>query len=94
VLLEDLRVELPGEQTGEAAERAREASAEAAYAARTAGASALAAAAVAGALAERLEADDLAETGRTEVPIEERAGGRGAAGTGDPTSAARGGQSP
>ena len=94
VLLEDLRVELPGEQTGEAAERAREASAEAAYAARTAGASALAAAAVAGALAERLEADDLAATGRTEVPIEERAGGRGAAGGGDPTSAAPGGQSP
>ena len=60
VLIEDLRIDLPGEQTGEAAERAREAHAEGVYETRTAGSPALDAAAVAGALAERLEADDLA----------------------------------
>ena len=69
VLVEDLRLELPGEQTGEAAERAVEERAEVAYAAQTEGTPAIEAAAVASALAERMQAEEQDRTGT----VEERA---------------------
>jgi predicted PurR-regulated permease PerM len=72
VLLEDLRIDLPGEQTGEARERAREAEAEVLYEVRTAGSSAVRAAAVAGLMAEGLQAEDMVKRGEPEIPLEER----------------------
>jgi predicted PurR-regulated permease PerM len=73
VLIEDLRIELPGEVTGERAERALDARAEAVYIARSEGASAEDAAAVAGTLAEELQTQQEETKGRVEIPIEERA---------------------
>jgi predicted PurR-regulated permease PerM len=73
VLIEDLRIELPGEVTGERAERALDARAEAVYIARSEGASAEDAAAVAGTLAEELQTQQEEPKGRVEIPIEERA---------------------
>lgn len=72
VLVTDLRIELPGEQPGEAAHRAVEEQAEAFYAEQVAGKSAVEAAVTATALAEQMQEDDLAATGLVEVPIEER----------------------
>jgi predicted PurR-regulated permease PerM len=73
VLLQDLRIDLPGEQTGEETERVREAQVEALYEARTAGSSALRAAAVAARMAEGLQAQDEAATGEPEMPAADRA---------------------
>jgi len=73
VLIEDLRIDLPGEHTGEATERAADERAEAVYAAQAEGESALAAAGLATALAEAMQEDETAATGRVEVPVEERA---------------------
>lgn len=73
VLVEDLRIDLPGEQTAEATERAVEAQAEAVYAKRTEGVPAIEAAVVATELAEQRQAAQAAATGSVEVPVEERA---------------------
>ncbi len=72
VLVEDLRIELPGEQTSEAALRAADERDEALYAEQTQGASALEAAVVATTLAEQRQGEELATTGQLEIPIEER----------------------
>jgi hypothetical protein len=65
VLIEDLRIELPGEVPGAGAERAAEERAEAAYVRRTEGAPAVEAAQVATEIAQRLQSADGA-------PVEER----------------------
>jgi len=72
VLVEDLRIELPGEMPGEAGERAREERAEATYVAEAAGSSAFEAAELATALAVQVQEETLAETGMIEHPLEER----------------------
>lgn len=72
VLVEQLRIELPGEQPGESAQRATDVRAEATYAAQARGSSAIEAAALATSLAEEMQEQTEAETGRVEVPIEER----------------------
>lgn len=76
VLMEDLRIDLPGEQVGEEAERKIEALAEAVYAQRTEGAPAVEAAAVATELAEQLQEQEEALTGQAVVPAEERSDSR------------------
>lgn len=72
VLVEQLRIDLPGEQPGEAAQRATDDRAEAAYAAQAAGTPAIEAAAIATGIAEVMQDETRAETGRTESPVEER----------------------
>lgn len=72
VVIEQLRIELPGEHSGEAAQRVQDARAEAHYALQTAGVSALDAAELATSMAVQEQQEELAETGRVEVPIEER----------------------
>lgn len=72
VLVEDLRIDLPGEQPGEAAQRAADAQAEAVYAEQAEGASAVEAAMLATDMAEQGQEDERAATGRVEVPVEER----------------------
>ncbi len=72
VLVEQLRIDLPGELPGEAAQRATDARAEASYAEQAEGSSALEAAGMATALAEELQDEQQAATGRVEVPVEER----------------------
>jgi predicted PurR-regulated permease PerM len=72
VLVEQLRIELPGEQPGETAQRATDEEAEALYAVQTEGASAAEAAVVATALAEDMQEQAVAETGQAEVPAEQQ----------------------
>ncbi len=72
VLVEDLRIALPGELPGEAHERAADARAEEAYAAGAAGSSALEAAELATTIAAEGQEETLAETGMVEHPLEER----------------------
>jgi hypothetical protein len=67
-LVEDLRIELPGE----AGRRRPDAQGEAIYAAKTAGMSARDAAAVAIALAKGSPRDEQDETARADVPVEKR----------------------
>lgn len=72
VLIEDLRIELPGEQTGEATQRTIEDHAEEVYARQAEGTSALEAAMLATALAEELQAQVPAVSGPQAPPIEEQ----------------------
>ena len=72
VLIEQLRIDLPGEQPGEATQRREDAAQEASYVAQTEGVSAVAAAEVATSMAAQEQQDELAETGRVAVPIEEQ----------------------
>jgi predicted PurR-regulated permease PerM len=72
VLVEDLRIALPGELPGEASERDRDARAEEAYAAGAEGSSALEAAGLATTIAAEAQEETLAETGMLEHPLEER----------------------
>lgn len=72
VLVESYRIELPGEITGEQAERDVIEHAEAEYATQTEGQSAVDSAVVATAMAEQMQEDDIAETGVSEIPAEEQ----------------------
>jgi hypothetical protein len=72
VLVEQLRIDLPGEQPGEDAQRTLDAEAEAIYAEQTEGVSALEAAAVATTMAEDALEEEQTVVGRVEVPIEEQ----------------------
>lgn len=72
VAVEDLRIELPGEQSGEEAERARHEQAETYYAEQVEGSSAVEAAVVATALAEAMQGEEKEATGVAEIPVEER----------------------
>jgi predicted PurR-regulated permease PerM len=72
VLVEDLRIELPGEQPGEETQRVADERAEVLYAAQADGASAVEAAVLATALAERMQEQEAAATGQLETPSEER----------------------
>jgi len=72
VLVENFRIALPGELAGEATERAADAVAEADYAAQVEGTSAVEAAMVATAFVEQQQEAEKEETGRVEVPVEER----------------------
>lgn len=72
VLIEDMRIELPGEQPGERTERASDDDAEARYHAETAGATAVEAVVIANALAEQMQQDEALTVGQIETPIEER----------------------
>ncbi|MGN6675391.1 MAG: AI-2E family transporter [Thermomicrobiales bacterium] len=72
VLVEQLRIDLPGEQPGEVAQRATDDYAEALYAVQTEGASAVEAAAVATAMAEDMQEETAEATGQAEQPAEEQ----------------------
>jgi len=72
VLIENYRIELPGEHPGEKEERAEEDRAEATYAAETQGTSARESAMLATQIAGQLQEAEAEETGKAEVPIEER----------------------
>lgn len=74
VLIENYRIELPGEHPGEKEERAEEAHAEATYAAQAQGTSSMESAMMATAIAGQLQDAEAekGETGQVEVPIEER----------------------
>ncbi len=72
VVVEHLRIELPGEQPGEPARRAVEDRAEAFYAERAGGSSAVEAGVMATALADLMQDEQEAETGRVEIPAEEQ----------------------
>ncbi|MDQ2787340.1 MAG: AI-2E family transporter [Chloroflexota bacterium] len=72
VLIENYRIELPGEHPGEKEERAEEAHAEATYATQTQGTSAVESAMMATEIAEQLQEADEVEMGEAEVPVEER----------------------
>jgi len=72
VLIENYRIELPGDQPGEQEEHAEEAHAEAVYAAQTQGTSARESAMMATEIAEQLQDAEEEETGKTEISIEER----------------------
>jgi len=72
VLIENYRIELPGEHPGEKEERTEEAHAEATYAAQAQGTSAVESAMMATAIAEQLQEAEAEETRKVEVPIEER----------------------
>ena len=72
VLVEDLRINLPGEIAGEPAIRAAEEEAEAAFAEQVEGASSVESAVIATAVAEQLQADSAALTGEVETPAEEQ----------------------
>jgi len=72
VLIENYRIELPGELPGEREERVEEADAELAYATQTQGTSSVESAMMATEIAEQLQEVTEAETGEAEVPIEER----------------------
>lgn len=71
VLVEDMRIELPGEQPGEEAERVTQDDAEHLYAQQATGASAIEAAVLATALAEHMQEDERLATGRIATPGEE-----------------------
>lgn len=72
VIIEQLRIDLPGEQPNEPAQRALDEEAEAIYAEQTAGVPAIEAAAVAIVMAEQEQEAELVATGRVETPIEEQ----------------------
>lgn len=72
VLVEDLRIELPGEQPGEQSQRATQDDAEARYAERAEGATAIEAAVIATSFAEQLQEDEKLTTGQLETPSEEQ----------------------
>ncbi len=72
VLIENYRIELPGEHPGEKEERAEEDRAEATYAAETQGTSAMESAMLATQIAGQLQEAEAEETGKAEVPVEER----------------------
>jgi len=72
VLIENYRIELPGDHPGEQEEHAEEAHAEATYAAQTQGTSSVESAMMATELAEQLQDAEEEATGETEIPIEER----------------------
>lgn len=72
VVVEQLRIGLPGEHTGEAAERALDAQIEARYVEQTAGLPAIEAAEVATELAEEEQASEQAAAEGKVAPIEER----------------------
>lgn len=75
VLIEQLRIDLPGEHPGEDTQRILDAEAEAVYAEQTEGISALHAVAVATSLVEQAQEEEQALTGRAEIPIEEQRDG-------------------
>lgn len=68
--VEELRIDLPGDQPGEPEEQARDEQAEARYLEQTQGASAVDAANVATALADELEEVREETTGKAEIPVE------------------------
>lgn len=70
--VEELRIGLPGEQSGEPEERARDEAAEARYLERTEGVSAVEAANVATTLADELEEEREETTGTAELPVEQQ----------------------
>jgi putative heme transporter len=70
--VEQLRIDLPGEQTGEPAERAREERVEERYLRHTAGAPAVDAAGTATAFADELEEAREETTGKAEIPVEQQ----------------------
>jgi predicted PurR-regulated permease PerM len=72
VLVEQLRIDLPGEQPGEVAQRTLDAEAEAVYAEQTKGVSALDAAGLAIVMAEQAQEDEPVAAERVELPVEER----------------------
>ena len=72
VLIEQLRINLPGEQPGEDTQRMLDAEAEALYAEQTDGVSALDAVVVATSMAEDALEEEQAISGRVEIPIEEQ----------------------
>jgi predicted PurR-regulated permease PerM len=72
VLIEDLRIELPGEQPGEQSQRANQDEAEARYAEQAEGATAIEAAVMATTFAEQLQEDERLTTGQLETPVEEQ----------------------
>ncbi len=73
VLVENYRIALPGEHSGEREEHAEDESAEHAYATQTAGTSAVESATIATEIAERMQDAEAEKTGNAEQPIEERA---------------------
>jgi predicted PurR-regulated permease PerM len=72
VLVEDLRIELPGELPGEASDREREEQVEETYVAEAAGSSAFEAAELATAMAVQVQEETVVDTGVIEQPVEER----------------------
>ena len=72
VLVEQLRIDLPGEQPGEDAQRTLDAEAEAVYAEQTEGVPARDSVAVATVMAEQAQEEQQVITGRVELPMEER----------------------
>jgi predicted PurR-regulated permease PerM len=70
--VEELRIDLPGEQIGEPEERAREAQIESRYLRETEGASAVEAGNLAVAIATEYEEEREEATGKEEIPIEQR----------------------
>jgi putative heme transporter len=70
--VEELRIDLPGEQSGEPEERAHEERIEARYLAQTEGASAVDAANVATTLADEIEEHREETTGTVEIPVEQQ----------------------
>jgi predicted PurR-regulated permease PerM len=72
VLIENYRIELPGDHPGEKEERAEEAHAEIAYAEQAHGTSSMEAAMLATEIAEQLQEAEQEETGEADLPIEER----------------------
>jgi putative heme transporter len=72
VLIENFRIELPGDQPGQKEERAVEDRAEEAYAEQARGSSAMEAGIMATEIAEQLQERQVKEVGQVEVPIEER----------------------
>jgi len=72
VLIENYRIELPGEHPGEKEERAEEDRAEATYAIETQGTSARESAMLATQIAGQLQEAEAEETGKADVPVEER----------------------
>jgi putative heme transporter len=72
VLIENYRIALPGDQPGEKEERIEEAHAEVAYAEQAHGTSSMEAAMLATEIAEQLQEAEQEETGKADLPIEER----------------------
>jgi putative heme transporter len=70
--VEELRIDLPGEQSGEPEERARDARMEERYLAETEGTSAVDAANVATTLADEIEERREETTGKAEIPAEQQ----------------------
>jgi hypothetical protein len=70
--VEELRIDLPGEQSGEPAERARDTQVEARYLEETEGTSAVDAANVATTIADELEEEREDAIGKAEIPVEKQ----------------------